>query len=501
VLVVLSLSAQEKGYFENPVIKGDMADPSVIRINDTYYATGSSSEWAPFYPVCVSKDLINWEHKGYIFDKKPDWTSSSFWAPELYYHNNKAYCYYTARRKSDGVTCIGVATAHSPLDGFTDHGTVVEYGTEAIDAFIYNDNGQLYISWKAYGLDKRPIELLGSKLSNDGLRLEGEPFSFLIDDENVGMEGQYHFKQGDYYYIIYAAHSCCGPQSDYDVYVARSKSFKGPYEKYAGNPILHGGEGDYQSIGHGTTVTTPDGRLFYLCHAYLNGDGFYAGRQPVLQEMYITDDNWIQFNTGSVGIRKQQVPFAGTSQNKIGNYRDDFKETKLRPDWAWNYPFSDIDVKINKGKLLLSGNPKEGNAFGTVLCIRSQVPHYSCQTSVVNKNNSLKGLTMYGDDKNLVVWGIQGDKIILKLIKDGRETVLSESVYIDSLVYFKTEVERGCFLSFLWSKDGKSWTKVNNAPVDAAFLVRWDRVARPGLIHIGEHSLPAEFDSFELINN
>jgi hypothetical protein len=50
---------------------------------------------------------------------------------------------------------------------------------EAIDAFIFNDNGQLYITFKAYGLDDRPIEILGSKLSADGLKLEGEPFSLI----------------------------------------------------------------------------------------------------------------------------------------------------------------------------------------------------------------------------------------------------------------------------------------------------------------------------------
>lgn len=501
LLLTLNLSAQEKGYFENPIIRGDMSDPSIIRIGDTYYATGSSSEWAPFYPVCISKDLINWEQKGYIFEKKPDWTSTSFWAPELYYHNNKVYCYYTARRKSDGVSYIGVATAASPLDEFTDHGTIVEYGTEAIDAFIYNDNGQLYISWKAYGLDKRPIELIASRLSDDGLRLEGEPFSLLVDDENIGMEGQYHFKQGEYYYIIYAAHGCCGPQSDYDVYVARSKSFRGPYEKYAGNPILYGGEGEYLSIGHGTAVTTPDGRLFYMCHAYLKGEGFYAGRQPVLQEMYITDDNWIQFKTGSLALRKQAVPFTGTVQNKVEDFKDDFKQPRLKPDWSWNYPFSDIEVKTDNGKLILNGIPKDGNYFGTAFCIRPQTSEYSYQTSVLNKNNSLKGLTMYGDDKNLIVWGIQGDKILLKLVKDGQESVEFESDYNMFPVHLKTEVEKGCFLSFLWSKDGKSWTRVNNAPIDTKYLVRWDRVARPGLIHIGERSVPAEFGFFELVNH
>ena len=76
-------------------------------------------------------------------------------------------------------------------------------------------------------------------------------------------------KKGDYYYIVYAAHGCCGPSSDYDVYVARARNYGGPYEKYSGNPILHGGEGDYKSCGHGTVVRTSDGRMFYMCHAYL----------------------------------------------------------------------------------------------------------------------------------------------------------------------------------------------------------------------------------------
>ena len=109
------------------------------------------------------------------------------------------YCYYAARRKSDNTSYIGVATAQGTSLQFTDHGPLVEHGTEAIDAFVFDDDGQLYLTWKAYGLDSRPIELLGSRLSDDGLRLEGEPFSLLKDDEGIGLEGQYHFKKGDDY--------------------------------------------------------------------------------------------------------------------------------------------------------------------------------------------------------------------------------------------------------------------------------------------------------------
>lgn len=493
------VQSQEKT-FSNPVIGGDMADPSIIRIDNTYYATGTSSEWAPFYPVFVSKDLVNWKQTGHIFEKQPEWTSSSFWAPELFYHNNKVYCYYTARRKSDGISYIGVATANHPTDEFTDHGLLIEFGREAIDAFVYNDQGQLYITWKAYGLDERPIEILGSKLSGDGLTLVGEPFSLLKDDENIGMEGQYHFRKGGYYYIVYSPHGCCGPGSDYDVYVARAKKFTGPYEKYDANPILHGGGGDFISSGHGTAVETPDGRMFYMCHAYLKGDGFYAGRQPILQEMYVGDDQWVHFRPGKVTKIEQPVPFKGTKQKRTGGFEDTFNGKRLKPEWTWNYSFSDICLRIEKGNLYLSGNPKEGNDFGTALCLRPRTPNYTYETQLATESPEMKGLTMYGDNKNLALWGIEGNKLILKLVKDGKENHLYKSAENIPTAYLKVEIKNGCNGNFYWSKDGKKWTKVNEAPVNLANLVRWDRVARPGMIYVGDENRAAEFSYFKLIN-
>ena len=51
--LIISVFGQETNFFINPVIRGDIAEPSIIRIDDTYYATGTSSEWAPYYPVFV----------------------------------------------------------------------------------------------------------------------------------------------------------------------------------------------------------------------------------------------------------------------------------------------------------------------------------------------------------------------------------------------------------------------------------------------------------------
>ena len=298
------------------VIDADAPDPSVIRVGDTYYAAATSGNKPQAYQRYRSKDLLTWEPMGFVFDEWPDWTCGSFWAPELFDLSGRTMCYYTARQKSDSASCIGVAMADGPEGKFRDYGPLVKTTNEAIDAFVFRDGTQLYITWKAYGLDpsKRPIELLCQKLSDDGLHLQGEPFMLLRDDERQGMEGQCVFREGEWWYLLYSIRDCCSPRSDYAVSVARSHSIEGPWEKYEGNPILEGeppsgssegekkevsprgdlegADGGLQSCGHGTMVRTPSGEMFYLCHAYFWGR-YKEGRKAVLYRLEIGDDGWV----------------------------------------------------------------------------------------------------------------------------------------------------------------------------------------------------------------
>jgi beta-xylosidase len=504
ILATTPSKGQDVGQYLNPVIRGDVADPTIIHFDDHYYATGTSSEWAPHYPIFESEDLINWRQVGHIFDKKPAWTSNSFWAPELFVHpEGHVLCYYTARQADTGISYIGVASAKSPLHPFTDHGPIVEYGTEAIDAFVWQSAGQLYISWKAYGLDNRPIEILGSRLTADGLGLEGDPFIMLRDEDRIGMEGQYHFKRGNFHYIIYAARGCCGPRSDYEVRVARSQKIEGPYEKYEGNPILHGGI-TFASCGHGTAVEVPDGRMFYMCHAYLDGEGFYLGRQPVLYEMTTNEAGWVEFVGGKQAQASRPVPFAGTVQQPLTTFYDDFKGSHLRVDWTWNYPWSEVSAQTRGGKLVLGGVPHDGNRYGNALCLRAQASNYIYETALARRNESLQGLTMYGDARNLVVFGVQGNNMLIKVVDDGKETTLFEMALEEKarLPRLRIEVSAGSRLkfSYLITKRGKVglWQTVPIEPLDRSTLVRWDRVARPGLIHIGEADQPARFTGFKM---
>ena len=295
------------------VIDADAPDPSVIRVGDIYYAAATSGNKPQAYQRYRSRDLQTWEPMGFVFDQWPEWTDGSFWAPELFDLCGRTMCYYTARQKSDGTSCVGVAMAEGPEGTFKDYGPLVRTTNEAIDAYVFRDGTQLYISWKAYGLDpsKRPIELLCQRLSEDGLHLQGEPFMLLRDDERQGMEGQCIFRQGDWWYILYSIRDCCSPKSDYAVSVARSHSLQGPWEKYEKNPILEGQntpdsplnrenskspfKGDLeglQSCGHGTMVRTPDGEMYYLCHAYYV-NRYKEGRKAVLFRLEIGPDGWV----------------------------------------------------------------------------------------------------------------------------------------------------------------------------------------------------------------
>lgn len=276
------------------VIDADAPDPSVIRVGDTYYAAATSGNKPQAYQRYRSKDLLTWEPMGFVFDHWPEWTCGSFWAPELFDLCGKTMCYYTARQRSDSTSCIGVAMADGPEGKFRDLGPLIRTTNEAIDAFVFRDGEQLYITWKAYGLDPshRPIELLCQRLSADGLHLQGEPFMLLRDDERQGMEGQCVFRQGEWWYLLYSIRDCCSPKSDYAVSVARSRTIEGPWEKYEGNPILEGDGRLMQSCGHGTMVRTPGGEMFYLCHAYFHGR-YKEGRKAVLFRLEIGKDGWV----------------------------------------------------------------------------------------------------------------------------------------------------------------------------------------------------------------
>lgn len=490
-VICLYSSSQLKAQTNNKAfISGDFADPSIIKANNKYFATGTSSEWAPHYPIYTSDDLKTWKQVGYVFDKAPEWTSGSFWAPEYYYHNNTYYVYYTARRKSDNISCIGVATSKYPDRGFKDHGVIVSLGKEAIDAFVYNDNGQLYMTFKAYGLDKRPIELLGSKMSADGLKLEGELFSLLKDEKRMGMEGQSILKKGDFYYLFYSAGNCCGNGCSYNVSVARAKNIQGPYEDYNQNPIMQTSE-IWKCPGHGTFVENANGNHMYIYHAYNKESNVFTGRQGMLAELvWPSDNSWPSF------VSQQ------TSDHTAENIKTNFEGKKLASYWQWDFRNSTPSVARKNGKLILSGTAKETNNAGIVLTTRPVSNHFDMTATVENTNSALKGLAFYGDANAAIGVGTTGDKVEFWMIRDNKRSVIAtETLTAKTPVELKFTMTPDLICKVFYKQGAADWKPIGTTPNQKInFLPQWDRSPRAGLHFQGASDLSAEFSSFELVN-
>lgn len=478
------VSAQE---IIHPVIPGDFADPSIIRADNKYYAIGTSSEWAPHFPIFTSLDLINWKQTGYLFDKAPAWTTGSFWAPEYDYHNGTYYIYYTARRKKDQISCIGVATSKYPDRGFVDHGVIIDHGKEAIDAFVFLDKGIRYMTYKAYGLDNRPIEILGIKLSKDGLRTEGEPFSMLKDDQRKGLEGQSILKKDDYYYLFYSAGNCCGIQCDYNVGVARSKSFAGPYEQYPGNPLLAENT-SWKCSGHGTFVEAVNGKFYYLYHAYNKETAVFSGRQGMLAELIWPGQNeW--------PLLKEQ---SGPDVNP--DIKLSFKDSTIDLGWQWDFRNSATVVSQNGGKLHLSGKINEDNLTGIALTRRPVSSAFEAITTVVNSNSALKGLTYYGDANAAIGVGVAGRTVQFWSVRDKAHKILASAILpTDEQVELKIKITADLKTTAFFKQGKQDWKELTPAgEIKTDFLPQWDRSPRIGLHFKGKPTEEAVFCSFEL---
>jgi beta-xylosidase len=491
------------GIYHNPVIPGDFPDPTVIRVGNMYYAAGTSNDFGPCYPLYESTDLINWKPIGSVFNDCPKWSYNSFWAPELYYNNGTFYVYYTAKRKSDHVSCIGVATTKDIHKGFTDKGIIVEWGKEAIDAFVFKDgDGKLYITWKAYGLNKeRPSEILASELSSDGLSMTGEHFSLTRYDkgwQGKGDEGECLVKHGEYYYMLYSIGGCCDENCSYRVMISRSRSLRGNWEQYP-EPLLQGGK-QWRCPGHGTLVETSDHRYFYLYHAYQAKDFQFIGRQGMLDEL-IWDEasGWPRFKNGNTPSDAYQISLNNAVQFRDSAYTDDFSSDENLKIWQWDLNKQKPEIKINNRTLTLSSTQK-GIVFAG---LSPKTGDYSFQAKVYGTTSDPGGICVYGDQKNLLALTISQARLVLFKIDNGEKEILSEtSLQWNKPVYLKIEAVHGSSFRFFWSSDGANWISVKtpNEYYEGAFLPRWGEAMRTGLVFDNQNNGTAEFSYVRLYN-
>jgi xylan 1,4-beta-xylosidase len=332
LLVALALAAPT---FDNPVIDGDHPDPTVVRAAGMFYASSTTSAWAPIFPIFRSPDLVNWRQIGAVLQTPPPWTNGKFWAPELAYERGQYLAYWGAARR-DGRPCIALSTAERPEGPWRYRGRVTCPPSGAIDPSPFRDaDGSRWLLWKQMG-PGNGIRI--QRLDRDGLHTRGPSIPLIRPDttwEQSVTEGPSLVRTGGRYLLFYAGGHCCRVPCSYGQGVARAPALLGPYVKNPGNPILSSGA-DWKCPGHGTVVAGATGGLFILHHAYRADDAEDLRRRVLLGTVGMGGDGWPVIDEGAGPFTTGRSPFGAAQGRDLVGFSDNFA-AGLQPGWEWLY--------------------------------------------------------------------------------------------------------------------------------------------------------------------
>lgn len=494
--LVLSQSFAQGLVIQNPVLPGDRPDPTLIKVGEFYYASATSNEWAPLFPIFKSRDMIHWEVVNYVFPEgAPDWAKNNFWAPELSYDEaqGKIYAYYTARDKTSNRLSVAVASADSPEGKFQDHGPLVAQELGSIDAFETRDEeGRLFLLWKEDGNSRgQKTPIWAQQINEERTKLIGEMTPLFENDqewEGNLVEGVAIFRKNGYFYATYSARGCCEIDCNYVTGVARSKSLLGPWEKYDANPIQID-NASWKCPGHGTVIEN-DGDFYMLYHAYNTTGSVYVGRQGVLEKIHWTDDNW------------PILPDEASYEKAMGDldFEDDFKE-RLDPIWQWRVT-QKIQYTTDEAGLHLQAS-EENEALGTLLVQGTKSLDYSYEATITPDQDAEAGLALIGGANNGFGAPVAGMGISVK----GNTLTLWESINRERKELTSVEIPSGSIKLLLQIQDGyrlQAMAELNGElknigeKQDVRHLVPWGMGFRLGLVVKGASHSSGHFRSVKI---
>jgi beta-xylosidase len=505
----VNVTAQRRGTYTNPVAAGDFPDPSVIRVGQDYWAAATSSEWAPEFPILHSRDLINWEIVGAVFERRPEWSIGSYWAPEISQYRGRFFIYYSARRKS-GSLCVAVATARAPQGPYRDHGPLVCQEVGSIDGFpVTDERGRRYLLWKEDGNSvSKPTPIWAQPLSADGTRLVGEKREILRNDQPWEkhaslpygdlIEGPAIVRRNGWFYMFYSGNFCCARECNYMIGVARSRKLLGPWEKNPANPIVAGND-NWKCPGHGTVVTDTRGRDWMMYHAMHPKDFVYVGRQALLDEVKWGANGWPTINEGKGPSSRAAAPLNNRELKAEYKFFDDFVTQRIRPGWQWpqaNEPRISIETARQGWLVLAPTEAQSASVIGAVVARSTTVGDYTATTVVETSRltgGAMAGLSAYGETENALGLSVGDGKLVLwRREKNEQRTLETIAAPPGASLHLRMRARDGQRYRFSVSRDGRDWKNVGDE-VDGNYLPPWDRGVRVALTAGGARGASARF--------
>ena len=491
VSTVAPQAAQHRTFSGNPVIPGDHADPTILRIGTTYWMTSTSGDWVPSFSLFRSTDLHHWTAAGAVFAEPPAWAKGDFWAPELVSGPDGVYVFYAARSK-EGVLCVAVATAPKPEGPYTDHGTLTCQTDGSIDpAVVRDEHDQPFLIWKEDGNSiRKPTIIWGQPLSADLLHLTGAKFELIRNDpatwEGGVVEGPYILRRQGRFYLFYAGNACCGESCNYAEGVARADHLTGPWTKDPANPIIRP-NGAWRCPGHGTAVETPTGKDYFLYHAYPAAASVYLGRESVLDTIEWSPDGWPIVDKGN-------GPSGDTEANLPARYVETFRTPRLDPEWKWLIGHRP-ELHTGDGELTIGAS---GMTSLTYVAHSMSSLSYKAIVGIPSGSDAASGIGLIGETTRAVTLFRRGSTVALQRDERATHAVVTEAnVPTTGTVWLRVSTHANHEATFSYSTDQQHWTELGG-PLQPGKMLAWDHGLRLGLIAEGTPGTHAHFMNFSL---
>ena len=344
--------------YNNPVIKGFYPDPSVCKVEDTYYLVCSSFQYFPGVPIFESKDLINWKQIGHCLTRESQVqlenidSSGGVFAPTIRYNNGR---FYMTTTNSTTNQNFYIWTD----DIYNEWSEPLYVNQGGIDPSLYFEGEKTYFmsngtdDYGVSGIVQCEIDIeTGKKLTPSRTIWSGSGGRYL--------ESPHMYKINGKYYLVAAEG---GTEFGHMVTYARGSSPYGEFEGYNCNPVLTNrnlGGYEIQGVGHGDLIEDNDGN-WWLLHLGFRQQGqweayHHLGREVFLTPITFREDGW--FIAGDNGTTTKSFNINHITKNVIQNEKKyyTFENTDWDIDWCYLRIPNKENYKFDKDKLGLRGS-------------------------------------------------------------------------------------------------------------------------------------------------
>lgn len=381
------------GYYLNPILAGDYADPTIVRDGSDYYMTHSSFDYLPGLKVLHSKDLVNWEPISHALKTY----LGSVWAPDITKHGDKFYIYFTVAGKKGGNY---VVWANSPYGPWSDP---INLGVKHIDpGYAEGENGS---KWLFVSGGHR------IRLTEDGLTAVGELEKVYDGWEYPSdwvttcfcLEGPKVRYINGYYYYVNAQGGTLGAPTAHMAVLARSRSINGPWENSPHNPLVHTANSSerWWNKGHASLIDTPDGKWYMIYHSYENGY-LNLGRQTLLEPLEWTNDGWLRIPEKTTPEKPIKKPIVSKSQPGL---LDRLGEFRIGYEWRFFKDYDPSRVSVKDREITIQGKGKNAQESAPLLFIGG-LHGYEIEVEIELEPKAIAGFVLWYNEQYMVGMGV-----------------------------------------------------------------------------------------------